>query len=466
MTTIRSPGSVPPSPRYSVLAAIRQRFSLKPETDYEGTVRRVKEEAEFGGDNIWALVFAILIASVGLNVNSTAVIIGAMLISPLMGPIVGAGFGLATNDFQLMRRGIRNLLIATGVALVTSAFYFSVSPLEGEQSEMLARTRPTLYDVLIALFGGAAGVVAVSRKISKGNVVPGVAIATALMPPLCTAGFGLAQGKWLFFLGAMHLFLINSLFICLATVAFVRFMHFERVAEMDATHLTRARIALTVVTLAIGIPSVYTGWRVVQEARFQQAARRFVAENLEFPDRALVGLELDYSGRGSMIRATLLGTPLPEDQIEAIEQRLPIYGLGRARLVLRQPADGQASPEQISRMVREGILDDLYKRNEEALEAREARIRVLEDEVVRLRSSEYPVRTLAGEIAALYPSLVSIGIGREVPVAEAVPDSVERLVAVTSWKKPPPRADQERLRAFLALRLGVDSVRLVTTAAP
>jgi len=197
---------------------ILQLFSLKPETDHDGTIQQVRSDAEFRSGNIWALVFAILIASVGLNVNSTAVIIGAMLISPLMGPIMGAGFGLATNDFTLLRRSLRNLLLATTVALVTSTLYFWISPLADAQSELLARTRPTLYDVLIALFGGGAGVVAVSRKGYKGNVVPGVAIATALMPPLCTAGFGIAQGNVWFFLGALHLYLINALFICLSTL--------------------------------------------------------------------------------------------------------------------------------------------------------------------------------------------------------------------------------------------------------
>jgi len=214
-----------------------------------------------------------------------------MLISPLMGPIVGAGFGLATNDFPLLRRSLRNLLLATTVALATSTLYFWLSPLADAQSELLARTRPTLYDVLIALFGGGAGVVAVSRKGYKSHVVPGVAIATALMPPLCTAGFGIAQGNVWFFLGALHLYLINALFIFLSTLAFVRLMDFERVGELDPRHLTRTRFAIVLLTLGIAFPSAYTAWIVVQEARFQRAARRFVAESLDFSDRAILNVD-------------------------------------------------------------------------------------------------------------------------------------------------------------------------------
>jgi len=444
---------------------ILQLFSLKPETDHDGTIQQVRSDAEFRSGNIWALVFAILIASVGLNVNSTAVIIGAMLISPLMGPIMGAGFGLATNDFTLLRRSLRNLLLATTVALVTSTLYFWISPLADAQSELLARTRPTLYDVLIALFGGGAGVVAVSRKGYKGNVVPGVAIATALMPPLCTAGFGIAQGNVWFFLGALHLYLINALFICLSTLAFARLMDFERVAELDPRHFTRARFVIVLVTLGIAFPSAYTAWIVVQEARFQQAARRFVAESLDFSDRAILNVETHYSRAGSTISATLLGQPVSEEVARSIEQRLALYGLNGTRLVLKQPVAAQASVDQLSQMVRQGVLEDLYGRTEKALGDRDTRIRALEDEVVRLRAAEVPVGTITRELAALYPSLVSLGIGREVKAADTTAGSPSTVVVFASWQRLPTPGEREKLRDFLARRLAVESLRLVNDVA-
>lgn len=444
--------------------SVRRPFSLRTDTDYEGTIRRVQADVEFNGGNIWALVFAILIASVGLNVNSTAVIIGAMLISPLMGPIVGAGFGLAANDIALLRRSARSLLLASAVALLSSTLYFAISPLEDAQSELLARTHPTLYDVLIAFFGGAAGVVAVSRKSGKGNVVPGVAIATALMPPLCTAGFGIAQGNAWFVLGALHLYLINALFICLATFGFARLMHFNRVAELDTTRAVRARAAIILITLGIAIPSAFTGWNVVQETRFQQNARRFIAENLTFPDRTFVNVELRYSRNESSINATLLGQALSDDLIRSLEQRLTSYELENTRLVLNQPLEEQTSVEKLGQMVRIGVLEDIYRRSEETLSAREKRIQALQEEIARLRATELPVKDLIRESAALYPTIVSLAVGRELKAADAATDTQAAIILV-SWRKIPSARDQEKLNAFLKIRSGMESLRVVHVAA-
>lgn len=444
----------------ALLALLRQRFSLRADTDHAGVLQQVRLDAEFHSGNAWALTFAIVIASVGLNVNSTAVIIGAMLISPLMGPIVGAGFGLATNDLILLRRSLRNLLLATVVALVASTIYFAISPLEDVQSELLARTRPTLYDVLIAFFGGAAGVVAGSRKTGKGNVVPGVAIATALMPPLCTAGFGLAQGNIWFLLGALHLFLINALFICMSTYVFVRLMRFEPVAELDAAHLKRTRTVIALMVLVIGVPSIYTGWWVIREARFQQAARRFLAENLDLTERALLQVEMRYDGANSAIKATILGQPLSEEALNTLKRQLPKYGLEQARLVINQTAGTQASLDQIGQMVRQGILEDLFRRNEEVNMARETRLRELEAELLKLRSAQFPLRELTHELAALYPTLVTLALGREAQVSQDT-TAEATISVVATWRNVPAMKEQERLRIFLTRRLQVEALRLI-----
>jgi uncharacterized hydrophobic protein (TIGR00271 family) len=448
---------------HAFLALIRQLFALKPETDYVGTIQQVRSEVEFSSEKIWALVFASLIASIGLNINSTAVIIGAMLISPLMGPIVGAGFGLATNDFPLLRRSARNLFIAAAVALLASALYFAVSPLNEVQSEIFARTRPTLYDVLIALCGGGAGVVAVSRKSNKSNVVPGVAIATALIPPLCTAGFGLAQGNLWYFSGALYLFFINALFICLSTLGFIRLMRFNRVAELNPAHLMRVRVIIVLITMGIVIPSIYTGWSVVQEARFKNMARRFVSENLNFPDRSILNIDLKYSHNGSTIKATVLGKPLSKDLVQSLKERLPAYGLKGTSLALSQPAENQASAEQVGQAVRQGIIEDIYKRNEQTLASRDDRIHVLEDEIVKLHSTEFPIQALTKELSALYPTLVSIGVGREEMAVKETTDSSQRIVVVASWRKMPSSSDKKKLRSFLELRLGLETLHLVNT---
>jgi uncharacterized hydrophobic protein (TIGR00271 family) len=263
-----------------ILVHSRRLFSLSEDSAEELAIAEIKGSVDFRGANLWALVLAIVIASIGLNVNSTAVIIGAMLISPLMGPIMGAGLALGINDVELLRRSTRNLATAAGASIVTSTLYFAVSPLAEAQSELLARTRPTIYDVLIALAGGTAGIVAATRRSSaKGNVVAGVAIATALMPPLCTAGYGLATGSLAFFAGALYLFVINSLFIGLATLGVVRLLRFKHVVDVDPEHARRMRLRIAVVTTLAVLPSVFVFWRVVLETRYETAARRYVAES-------------------------------------------------------------------------------------------------------------------------------------------------------------------------------------------
>ena len=201
----------------SILNQIKSQFYVMQDMeDEKEIVEQITSGVSFKGANLWVLIFAIFIASLGLNVNSTAVIIGAMLISPLMGPIIGMGLATGINDFALLRRAAKNFGIATVISILTATIYFLITPLGEAQSELLARTSPTIYDVLIATFGGAAGILALCTK-GKGNVIPGVAIATALMPPLCTAGYGLATGHFLYFLGAFYLFFINTVFISLST---------------------------------------------------------------------------------------------------------------------------------------------------------------------------------------------------------------------------------------------------------
>lgn len=438
---------------------LRRLFNLQNDTDYEATLNQIKTGVDFKSGNLWALIFAILIASVGLNVNSTAVIIGAMLVSPLMGPIMGIGLALGVNDLELFRRAVRNLAIAAAVSILTSMLYFLLSPLAEVQSELLARTRPTIYDVLIAIFGGAAGMVALSRKGDKGNVLPGVAIATALMPPLCTAGFGLATLNADFFFGALHLFLINALFICLATLGFTRLLRFKRIAYLEPHRARRIRLIIAIITTATVVPSVIVALNVINETRFESSARRFAAENLVFRDRTVLKLDLNYSKSKPSIDVTVMGPPLSPESIEMLEKRLPAYGLAATKLNLRQPASSQLPVDQLSRMVRQGILEDLYKRNERAIAARDERIRVLEDEVVRLRGNEIALPELAGELAAIYPGLLNLGLGQGLDVRAKA--AKPRATVTATWSRKPAAAERTRLLAYLKLRLKNEEVRLI-----
>lgn len=234
----------------------------------------IENGVDFKGTNLWILVFAIIIASVGLNINSTAVIIGAMLISPLMGPINGMGYSIATYNFSLFKRSIQNFGFAVIASLLASTIYFAITPMATAHSELLARTHPTIYDVLIALFGGLAGIVAISSKI-KGNILPGVAISTALMPPLCTAGFGLATGQFNFFFGAFYLFTINTVFIAIAAVMVCKFLKFPLHENVAAAQRKRIQWITTAVILITFIPSTYFGYRLVQNEKFTDNATQY-----------------------------------------------------------------------------------------------------------------------------------------------------------------------------------------------
>jgi uncharacterized hydrophobic protein (TIGR00271 family) len=435
-------------------AYLRSLFSLHLDTDIEGTIDGIKRSIDFRGENVWALVFAIFIASIGLNVNSTAVIIGAMLISPLMGPIIGVGFALGTNDVETFRRSLRSLAVMVAIGLLTSALYFLATPLKEAQSELLARTQPTIYDVLIALFGGATGIVAGTRK-ERGNAIPGVAIATALMPPLCTAGYGLATFQWSYFFGAFYLFLINSVFIALATLVFVHYLHFPKHPYLDPAQERRARQVVTWVAILTILPSVYIAWGVVQEAVFRGRATRFIEENLDYENRIVVNSEMQYRRTGSQIEVTLVGEPLPQDTVEALRGRLAAYQLGAAHLTIRQ-----STPPDLREQLRLGLLEDLYERNEAALQSREDRIRLLEAELLRYQARAKPVTDITRELRTLYPNLSALAYEEVVRIDAATlrPDTLPTVLV--SWTEGR-RVDLRVFEQFLRARLQVDTVQVI-----
>src|SRR5690554_821783 len=300
-------------------------LSIKTELEsFDFINEEIKKGVQFRGTNLWILIFAIVVASVGLNMNSTAVIIGAMLISPLMGPINGMGYSLATYDFQMLRRSLKNFSFAVGVSLLTSALYFLLTPLNEAHSELLARTTPTIYDVIIALFGGLAGIVAMSSRL-KGNVIPGVAIATALMPPICTAGYGLATLQFDFFFGALYLFTINTVFIAFAALIVCQFLKFPMRSIVDPArkkHVNRVISSIILLTLA---PSIIFGVNLVKNEEFAQNAENFIGEVTllggNYLQRDMVNppartVELIYSGYG------LGDTTIVEIMEKALRHRL------------------------------------------------------------------------------------------------------------------------------------------------
>lgn len=266
-------------------------LNLKPELESFDTIHEeIIKGIQFKGTNLWILAFAIVVASVGLNVNSTAVIIGAMLISPLMGPINGIGYSIATYNFRLFRISLKNFLFAVGVSLAASVTYFAISPVSSSHSELFARTSPTIYDVIIALFGGLAGIVAISSK-NKGNIMPGVAIATALMPPLCTAGYGLATFQFNYFFGAFYLFAINAIFIASASVLISQILKFPIRGTIDEKLKKRVRTVITLVISIVLLPSIYFGYKLIQQEKYSQSANRYISSISSFEGKYLLNQE-------------------------------------------------------------------------------------------------------------------------------------------------------------------------------
>jgi len=316
------------------LLRIIQYFRIGHEVEDHDLIHKVIEkDIIFKGTNLWILVFAIIVASVGLNMNSTAVIIGAMLISPLMGPINGMGYSIATYNFELFRKAVKNFTFAVVAGLVASTAYFAVSPISAAHSELLARTSPTIYDVLIALFGGLAGIIAISSK-QKGNVIPGVAIATALMPPLCTAGYGLATAQFTFFFGALYLFTINTVFIGIAAIVVSQMLKFPIrtvVGDTQKTRVNRWISAIIVITL---VPSIYFGYGLVQKERFTDNATTFVKSISVFEGSYLLKSELNPNQRS--ITLTFGGTTLTPEHKTEIRKRADEFKLKNAEITILQ----------------------------------------------------------------------------------------------------------------------------------
>jgi uncharacterized hydrophobic protein (TIGR00271 family) len=317
-----------------MIKTILQSFNLQQDAETFDIIHSaVEREIVFKGSRLWLLIFAIILASVGLNINSTSVIIGAMLISPLMGPINGIGYSIATYDFPLLRQAFKNFSFAVLASLVASTLYFAISPVSSAHSELLARTSPTIYDVLIALFGGLAGTISLTTRL-KGNVVPGVAIATALMPPLCTAGYGLATGQFQFFFGAIYLFTINTVFIGISTIVFSQVMAFPIKAIIDEAKKARINHLITVVILITLIPSIYFGYVLVQNEGFSENSTKFVRSISLFRGNYLLRHEINVDRR--TITLMYGGRKLTADDKTQLKKRSGDFGLSKATLNFQQ----------------------------------------------------------------------------------------------------------------------------------
>jgi uncharacterized hydrophobic protein (TIGR00271 family) len=443
------------------LTKIRIITNLTDHIDVMATIASIKQNVDFRGPNVWILAFAIIVASVGLNVNSIPVIIGAMLISPLMGPIMGVGMSIAINDSKLLQGSLKNLLVMVAISLLASFTYFFISPLHLEEpTELLARTRPTIFDVFIALFGGLAGIVESARK-EKGTVIAGVAIATALMPPLCTAGYGLANAQWGYFIGAFYLFFINSFLIALATFLMARYMKFPVVKFNDPEkqrHVNRIIIIFSTITL---IPSVVMAWMVIRENRFDYAVEKLVKEySSAFENTKFMDTEKTYHVMDSSeLKISIIGQPLTAFQIGRVKERMQEIGLKKTRLSITQSLSFASDNTPATE-----LLQSIYERSEAAVKSKEERIAQLEKELAGLKRENIPYTQVARELAVTYPALQKITLSSGVQIEMASGKNVRQLVAVVQWLGTPAPDELQLLENFLKVRLNESNITVIPYA--
>ena len=439
---------------FAIKNFLKEYLDLRKDKDNElETVDSIRKGVEFKGANLWILIFAIFMASLGLNVNSTAVIIGAMLISPLMGPIMGVGLSVGLNDFELMKRSLKSFLITTLFSVTTATIFFLVSPV----AELLARTSPTIYDVFIALMGGLAGVTALSTK-EKGNVIPGVAIATALMPPLCTAGYGLATGNLIYFLGAFYLYFINSVFISLATFIGVRVMHFQRKEFVDKNREKKVRKYIVLIAIVTMCPAVYLTVGIIQDTFFESAANRFVNEQLAFENTQVLDKKIHHEGKQHEIRVVLIGQEVPEASIAIARSKMKDYKLDNTKLVVLQGMNNESV--DIS-SIRAMVMEDFYKNSEQRLVEQKQQISSLEKNLEQYRKYDELGKKIIPELKVLYPSVKSVSISHalELTVDSVRIDTV--TLAVLKFGKHPDTHEKEKITEWLKARTGSSRLRLI-----
>ena len=431
---------------------LRDRFSLdEDKAQRDEVVAAIAKGVEFRGVNLWVLIFATMIASLGLNINSAAVIIGAMLVSPIMGPIMGAGLALGINDFELLKKSLRNLSLMFIVAIVTSTLYFFVSPLSANSSELLARTTPSIYDVLIALFGGLAGMVAQTRQDRTSTVIPGVAIATALIPPLCTAGFGIATGQPRFFFGAFYLFFINSVFIAMATYLVVRFLKYQKKAFLDPVRERNVKRSMLIISLVTFVPSAVIGVQMVRVSVFEAMADKYVERVFAFPHTRVIEANMEYARRGepSRIELLLVGEPLGDEVIDNARAQLPGYGLDKTELIVRQAS----SADRVD-------VASLQQSYSELLDEKNRRIERMNALLDRYKVTNVEVEDISREAGAMMRNIGTISLTKGITFdVDGTPRDTS-VVCVVRPADPTDTIDRQTLSRWLRIRTKVDNLKL------
>lgn len=423
--------------------------------DTEAAEKAIRNNIYFRGPNAWILAIATIIASVGLNVNSIPVVIGAMLISPLMGPIFGLGLGLGVNDMQLMKSSGKNLVVMVGISLTASFAYFLITPLSlSHPTELLARTNPTIYDVLIALFGGFAGILEQCRK-EKGTVFSGVAIATALMPPLCTAGFGLANGNLAYFLGALYLFFINCLFIMLATYISVKYFKFRQTEYEDqATGRKTKRISSILILLFI-IPSIWSAVTLIQRTNFETNATAFIEYSKSYNKSIIYDYKIDHT-EGSKLELYFTGEPINDETKSIIVKTAAEFDIEEESIIIVDDSK-EANLNDIE------LVKGIYDKMDSEVTKREEEIRQLKEELRLAKGDDIAYVQITREIISTYPSVKHVRLAQGASVAADSLYAQPCITAIIKCEEPISEEQTAQLSNWLKIRLNTEDISLIVT---
>lgn len=430
-------------------ALLKGAMNLNGYIDTDAAERSIRNNIEFKGPNAWILAVAVIIASVGLNVNSIPVVIGAMLISPLMGPIFGIGLGLGVNDIQLMKSSGKNLLVMVSISLAVAFLYFLITPLSlSNPTELLARTSPTFYDVLIALFGGFAGILEQCRK-EKGTVFSGVAIATALMPPLCTAGYGLASGNFTHFLGAIYLFVINCTFIMLATYAGVKYFRFRPTEYKDETIGRKTKRITSALIIIFIIPSIWSAVLLIQQNNFDVDARAFAEHRSTYGKSILYDYRINHND-GTKLTLFFTGETLSERELEEVYSVASDFNIKKEQIEIRDYA--MEKRQDMS------AFKDMYEKKESIISAKEQEIINLKKELETLKSKDIEYDRISREIFSLKPEVTEVSITKGLVFSRDSVNTSEITSVMVSSSDSLTDSELQELKEWLKVRTGRDSV--------
>lgn len=437
-------------------------FDIQSDSDRDATIEAVKKDIPFKGHTAWILIFSIFVASIGLNVSSTAVVIGAMLISPLMGPIVGIGLSLAINDVDTLKRSLTNLGVMVFLSVLTAFLYFKLSPLTEETPELLARTYPTILDVLIAIFGGLGLIVAKTKSGTIASVIFGVAIATALMPPLCTVGYGLAIGNASYAGGALYLFSINAVFIALSTFIVSKILRFPLVRYADSKKRRRTAQIASLVAIAVMVPSVWLFIKLLDQQVFENKTKEFVNTIIKYEGAEVVKFTQDYKSRD--IDVYLIGRPVPQNKIDDWLAKLEkTESLEETHLRIYQGADQSGEmAAKLSGEIKAGILEDLYVKNEQLIQDKDEKIRFLENQIALVKVQNVPFKDLSEELKINYDGVETFSYSNKITTNFQKTDTLP--VINIRWKKNialnERKADLKKIEQWLKYKLKLDTLQV------